>query len=215
MTIYGYARVSTQDQNPALQTQALEAEGAQLIFYDKASGRDASRPELQKLIRVLKEGDVVLIWKLDRLARSISDMYRILAAIEENGAGLRSLTEKMIDTTNRKDPMAKLLFGILAVFGEFERAIISERVRSGVAIAKAAGKLKGGGRPKALGCVDTVNFMKDVKIGLITIADICRKYRISRTTYYKIIAREADAEKDLLNDAICQINTEKLESLGY
>lgn len=142
--IFGYARVSTDDQNLDAQTDALKAAGAARIFADKISGGTRKRPELDKLFEQLREGDVVVVAKYDRLARSLRDLLDIVEAIKERGAGFRSLAED-IDTTT---PAGRLVFHVFASIAQFERERISERTKEGLEAARKRGRV--GGRPPAL-----------------------------------------------------------------
>jgi DNA invertase Pin-like site-specific DNA recombinase len=142
MTLVAYARVSTADQNPELQFDALKKAGCGKIFVDNASGSDRDRPELAKCLAFLRRGDVLVFWKLDRLARSTVHLGQIAEMCREKGVDIRCLTQP-IDTTT---PTGKLMFSILACFAEFERDIIVERTLAGLAAARARGRI--GGRPK-------------------------------------------------------------------
>lgn len=122
----GYARVSTKDQNLSLQLDALEREGCKMVFEEKASSRKSSRPALEKMLDQLRVGDTVVIWKLDRLGRSLPDLVKLVQEIQDKGAGLKSLNDS-IDTTT---PQGKLSFHLFAALAEFERDIISERTRA-------------------------------------------------------------------------------------
>lgn len=142
MTIVAYARVSTADQDPQLQLDALEAAGCEKIFVEEGSGADRDRPELARCMSYLRKGDVLLFWKLDRLARSVVHLGQIAEECERRGVGLRCLTQP-IDTTSST---GRLMFSILASFAEFERDIIRERTLAGLAAARAQGRI--GGRPR-------------------------------------------------------------------
>ena len=128
MTVLGYARVSTQDQDYARQVEALQAAGAEKVYSEKISGARADRPELAKLMASLNEGDVVMVTKLDRLGRSTPELFALLDRVDKAGAGFRSLGDPMWDTTT---PQGKLLRTILAGVAEFERDIIRERTSEG------------------------------------------------------------------------------------
>jgi DNA invertase Pin-like site-specific DNA recombinase len=138
----GYARVSTLDQNPALQLDALAAAGCGKIFQDRISGARADRPGLQEALDYAREGDVLIFWKLDRLGRSLPHLIETVAALETRGVGFRSLTEA-IDTTT---PGGRLVFHLFGALGQFERDLIRERTRAGLAAAAARGR-KGGRKP--------------------------------------------------------------------
>lgn len=142
---YGYARVSTTDQNLDRQIAALTAAGCDIIFQEKASGKDSNRPELQKLLSIVKEDDVVVVLKLDRLGRSVSDLIQIITGLGDRKVQFISLGEA-IDTTT---PTGKLLFHVMGAIAEFERSLIVERVNSGIAHAQAHGTRTGRpfGRP--------------------------------------------------------------------
>lgn len=142
MTVVAYARVSTIDQNPELQFDALKAAGCEKTFVDQASGTDRERPQLARCLAFLRKGDVLLFWKLDRLARSTVHLGQIAEACRDKGVDLKCLTQP-IDTTT---PAGRMMFNILACFAEFERDIIVERTLAGLAAARARGRI--GGRPR-------------------------------------------------------------------
>lgn len=155
--ILGYARVSTEDQNLDAQLDALKAAGAQRIFSDKVSGSLRKRPELDRLLDQLREGDVIVVTKYDRLARSLRDLLDIVEVIKSRGAGFRSLAED-IDTTT---PAGRLVFHVFASIAQFERERISERTKEGLEAARKRGRV--GGRPPALSEAqrDEVRRMRD------------------------------------------------------
>lgn len=140
--IVGYARVSTQDQNLDLQLKALKEAGCEKIYSDKASGKNMERPEWEKCQRFLSRGDTIVIWKLDRLSRSMLHLVTTVQALDEKGVGFKVLTAP-IDTTTAQ---GRLIFGIFAAIAEFERALIRERVTAGVKAAKERGVVMG--RPR-------------------------------------------------------------------
>mgnify|MGYP003120361185 FL=1 len=142
--IIGYARVSTEDQHLDAQISALEAAGAERIFAEKISGTKKARPELNRMIDQLRDADVVVVTKYDRLSRSLQDLLNIVGAISAKGAGFRSLAED-IDTTT---PAGRLVFHVFASIAQFERERISERTREGLAASRKRGRI--GGRPPAL-----------------------------------------------------------------
>ena len=142
--IIGYARVSTEDQNLDGQLDALKAAGADRLFADKITGTARSRPELDRLLDQLRQGDVLIVTKYDRLARSLRDLLDIVDTIQAHGAGFRSLAED-IDTTT---PAGRLVFHVFASIAQFERERISERTKEGLAAARKRGRI--GGRPPAL-----------------------------------------------------------------
>ncbi|MTB53985.1 recombinase family protein [Lewinella sp. W8] len=180
----GYARVSTKDQNIALQKDALEGEGCKLVFEEKASGANSDRPELRRMIDQLRPDDIVIIWKLDRLGRSLRDLVNLVTEIQDKGAGLRSLNDS-IDTTT---PQGKLTFHLFAALAEFERDIISERTRAGLESARARGRK--GGRPKGLTkeARDKAIITKSLyEKGEMSVAEICKYLNIARSTMYKYL----------------------------
>lgn len=143
--LVGYARVSSVGQDHAGQVERLHSAGAEKVFQEKQSGLDKDRPQLAEAVRFVREGDVLLVTKLDRLARSAADLHRIVEDLNSRGVGFRVLDDATLDTTTRT---GKLVFGILASIAEFETAIRRERQMEGVAKAKAEGRT--GGRPASL-----------------------------------------------------------------
>ncbi|WP_207101447.1 recombinase family protein [Paracoccus shandongensis] len=142
--LMGYARVSTEDQDLRLQRAALEAAGCRRIFEEKVSGAKRDRPELARMLDQLREDDVVVVTRLDRLARSTRDLLDIAETLNEKGAGLRSLAEPWADTTT---PAGRMVLTVFAGMAEFERALIYQRTSAGRAAAKARG-VRFGRKPK-------------------------------------------------------------------
>src|SRR5664280_2379752 len=140
-TLIGYARVSTDDQNADLQKDALKKAGCIKVFTDKASGSLASRPQLDRMLDQLRPGDVVVVWRLDRLGRSLKNLIALVEGLAEREVGFRSLSES-IDTTTAN---GKLFFSLMGALAEFERDLIRERTMAGLAAARARGRV--GGRP--------------------------------------------------------------------
>lgn len=181
--IVGYARVSTQDQNEALQTDALEEAGCERIFVDHASGAKASRPELDHLLDVVRDGDTVVVWKLDRLGRSVQNLVELMNRFQAMGVGFRSLTEAMDTTT----PGGVLVFNVFAAMAQFERDLIRERTNAGLAAARARGR-KGGRPPKLTGRqVERIQEMH--ASGSLTVKEIATQFSVSRTTVYEAIRK--------------------------
>lgn len=143
-TLVGYARVSTADQDPALQRDALEAAGCIRIFEDYCSGAKADRPQLAAALDFLRAGDVLVVWRLDRLGRNLGHLLDLTADLEARGIGFRSLTEH-IDTTNA---VGQLIFHVFGALAEFERNLLIERTKAGMAAARARGRV--GGRPTVM-----------------------------------------------------------------
>lgn len=177
----GYARVSGDDQNLFLQLDALKKAGCKNIFEDRRSGSTAERPGLKKLLATLRKGDVVVIWRLDRLARSLKDLIDIAAVLEKTGVGLSSLQEN-IDTTTSG---GRLVFHFFGAMAEFERNLIRERTLAGLAAARERGRV--GGRPKLLDAKQQKAMMKLHKSGEHSVTDICLMMKISRPTFYNYL----------------------------
>lgn len=180
----GYARVSTQEQELNLQLDALEAAGCAKIYQEKITGVTRERPQLHALLAHLREGDVVVIWKLDRLARSLKDLVDIVNELQEKGAELRSLQDQ-IDTTT---PHGKFTFHVFAALSEFERDIIRERTKAGLAAARARGRK--GGRPKGLTkkAQHTAIIAEKLYLeGELTVREICEQLSISKGTLYNYL----------------------------
>lgn len=181
----GYARVSTRDQNLNLQLDALRKAGCTdtYIYKEEISGATRERPQLQKLREQLREGDVVVVWKLDRLGRSLADLIHLVIEIQGKGAGLLSLNDN-IDTTT---PQGKLTFHIFAAMAEFERELIRERTNAGLASARARGRK--GGRPRGqspeakIKAAAATSLYQQKK----SVADICKTLTISKKTFYKYL----------------------------
>ena len=175
----GYARVSTDDQNLDLQRDALKQAGCSVVYEEAASGKNAIRPELEQCRKALRAGDTLVVWRLDRLGRSLPDLVRVVAELEKDGIGFESLTEK-IETGSAA---GKLVFHVFAALSEFERNLIRERTQAGLAAARARGRC-GGRKPKL-----DENQVREIKALLrdpdIQVADVARQYGVSRTTLYK------------------------------
>jgi DNA invertase Pin-like site-specific DNA recombinase len=172
--LLGYARVSKGDeQTNALQVRALRAAGCRRIFEEAASGGRWDRPELHRLLDQLREGDVVVVWKLDRLSRSLKDVLHIMERIAAAGAGFRSLTES-VDTTT---PAGRMMVQMVGAFAEFERAMVRERTSAGLAAARAEGRV--GGRRKKLDAAKRREIAESVISGRKTGAEMARLFGIS------------------------------------
>lgn len=141
--LIGYARVSKTEQDASTQVEALQSAGCELLFHEKASGGRWERPELHRLMSQLRKGDVVVVWKLDRLSRSLKDVLIIMERIQDAKAGFRSLTEA-IDTTT---PGGRMMMQMVGSFAEFEREMLKERTKAGLTYARKEGRI-GGRRPK-------------------------------------------------------------------
>lgn len=182
--LLGYARVSKGDeQSNTLQAKALAAAGCGRLFEEAASGGRWDRPELHRLLDHLREGDTLVVWKLDRLSRSLKDVLHIMERIAEAGAGFRSITES-IDTTT---PAGRMMMQMVGSFAEFERAMIRERTSAGLAAARAEGRT--GGRRKKLNDVKRREIAESVITGRKSAADMARLYNISQPTVSRIVAQ--------------------------
>jgi len=177
--LVGYARVSTQDQNPALQLDALKAAGCEKLFVEKASGAQRDRPELLAALEYLRAGDSLVVWKLDRLARSLKQLIETVELLETRSIGLRSLTEA-IDTTTAG---GKLVFHVFGALAEFERSIIRERTKAGLEAARARGKK--GGRPPALVAKDLAAAKAMLSDPEITMEEVAKRLRVAPSTLYR------------------------------
>ena len=180
--LIGYARVSTDDQNLDLQRDALQAAGCERIFEDMVSGAKADRTGMTELLAVLRAGDTVVIWRLDRLGRSLKNLIAVVEHLEVAQVGLRSLQEN-IDTTSSGGRLVFHLFGALA---EFERNLIRERTRAGMAAARARGRM--GGRPKRLDPAKRALALRLHQEEKHTIKEICQMMGISKSTLYNYLA---------------------------
>lgn len=184
----GYARVSTDDQNLDLQRDALKQTGCALIYEEAASGKNAERPELEQCRKALRAGDTLVVWRLDRLGRSLPDLVQIVADLEQRGIHFESLTEK-IETGSAA---GKLQFHVFAALAEFERGLIRERTHAGLAAARARGR--SGGRKPKLAEKDVKEIRALWRDKSIPVADIARRYGVSRTTLYKHLDRSASMQ---------------------
>lgn len=181
--IIGYARVSTQDQNAELQLDALGAAGCEQVFHEKANGTLRERPELTACLRTVRKGDTLVVWKLDRLARSLKDLVEIVHDLNSRQIGFRSITES-IDTTSSG---GRLVFHIFGALAEFEHSLIRERTVAGLVAARARGR-KGGRRPSLTpGDVQKASAMlRDPNITKTEVAD---HFKVSRGTLHSALKR--------------------------
>jgi DNA invertase Pin-like site-specific DNA recombinase len=187
--LLGYARVSRGDeQNNALQAKALRGAGCRRLFEEAASGGRWDRPELHRMLDQLRVGDTVVVWKLDRLSRSLKDVLHIMDRIADAGAGFRSVTEN-IDTTT---PAGRMMMQMVGSFAEFERAMIRERTSAGIAAARAEGRV--GGRRKKLDVAKRREIAESVITGRKSGADMARLYNVSQPTVSRIVAQHRMAQ---------------------
>ena len=177
--LIGYARVSTEEQDTALQRDALTAAGCDRLFVETASGSRIDRVQLQAALAFARKGDTIVVWKLDRLARSLSQLIQTVESMEARGIGIRSLTETIDSTT----PGGKLIFHIFGALAEFERAVIRERTREGLLAARRRGRI--GGRPPALSEKDMTIARTLLADPEIPVAEIARRLNVSPATFYR------------------------------
>jgi DNA invertase Pin-like site-specific DNA recombinase len=185
MAVMGYARVSTTDQNPQLQLDALRDAGASRVFNDHGvSGSTARRPELDACLDHLREGDVLAVWKLDRLGRNTQHVLGVVEQLTSRGIGFRSLTEGL----HTDGPMGKAMLTIMAAFAQLERDTMIERTRAGLVAAAANGRK--GGRPRKVddAAAAKARGMRDKGI---TATDIAKMLGVSRATVYRYLADDA------------------------
>src|SRR5262245_56927043 len=181
--LIGYARVSTDDQETATQVAALKTAGCERIYREKASGGRWDRPELHRLLDHLRKGDVLVVWKLDRLSRSLRDVITIMEHLAEASAGFRSLTEA-IDTTT---PAGRMMMQMVGAFAEFERAMLRERTKAGLDAARQEGRI-GGRRPK-LSSQQQTEIRRMITKGDKTAADAARLFKVHPATVSRLLAR--------------------------
>jgi DNA invertase Pin-like site-specific DNA recombinase len=189
MVQIGYARVSTLEQEMALQLDALRAAGCDRIFEDRASGAKTDRPGLAQAIAFVREGDVLVTWKLDRLARSLPHLIETVNQLEKSGAGLRSLTEA-IDTTT---PGGRLIFHVFGALAQFERDLIRERTRAGLSAAAARGR-RGGRKPVVT--ADKLTRAKALIAKGLTVREAASRLKIGKTALYEALISKTAASRE-------------------
>jgi DNA invertase Pin-like site-specific DNA recombinase len=177
--LLGYARVSTADQQPHLQVDALDRAGCYRVFTETASGAAADRPVLAQVLDQLRPGDTLVVWKLDRLGRSLPHLVETVTGLADRGVGFRSLQEQ-VDTTT---PGGKLIFHVFAALAEFERDLIRERTHAGLAAARARGRR--GGRPSVLSGHKLQVAREMYASGQYTVAAIAKTLGVSRASIYR------------------------------
>lgn len=197
--IKAYIRVSTEKQNEVRQLKKLVKElGAELVYMDKASGKDRDREQLKLMMEELEQGDIIYVHEISRLARSIVDLKSLVDEILKKGATIKFIKENMTFSTHEEaDPMRDLMFNMLASFAEFERAIITQRVKEGVAIAKAQGKYKGRKTELCKGGKEETRYnaiVKAINDGM-SIGDIRSTYKVGTGQIYRIKEEISAGEK--------------------
>jgi DNA invertase Pin-like site-specific DNA recombinase len=193
--LVGYMRVSSDNdrQTTDLQRDALLAAGIdpRHLFADKASGARDTRPGLQQALAYVRSGDCLVVWKLDRLGRSLSHLLHIITTLQAQGVAFRSLTEQMDTTT----PQGTFLFSVFGALAQYERALTQERIRAGLAAAKRRGKR--GGRPKAISPEQLEAILAALHAGASK-ASLCRSFGVKRTTLYDALACAAEQTMPLI-----------------
>ena len=187
--LIGYARVSKQqEQDTAAQVQALKKAGAGRIFQEHASGGRWDRPELHRLLDQLRDGDVLVVWKLDRLSRSLKDLLHLLDQLNAKGAGFMSITEH-IDTTT---PAGRMMLQMVGAFAEFEREMIRERTKAGLAVAREQGRV--GGRKPKLNPQQQAELIRGVQEERYSRAEAARLFQVDPATVTRIMAQQRAEE---------------------
>jgi DNA invertase Pin-like site-specific DNA recombinase len=181
--LIGYARVSSNDQDTTAQVAALKAAKCERIYREQASGGRWDRPELQQLLDHLRKGDVLVVWKLDRLSRSLRDVLTIMERLAEANAGFRSLTEA-IDTTT---PAGRMMMQMVGAFAEFERAMLRERTKAGLEAARREGRI--GGRKPKLTVQQQAEIIRMVSKGTKTAADAARLFSVHPATVSRLLSQ--------------------------
>lgn len=182
--LIGYARVSTQDQNLELQREALTKIGCQKVFEDKVSGTRADRPGLAKALEMLREGDTLVVWKLDRLGRSVKQLVNLIGALHTQGVQLKSL----IDAIDTGTPSGRFFFHVMASLAEMERELIVERTRAGLDVARQLGR-KGGHKPKMT--KSKIESAKKLLASGVPPKDVAKNLGVSVPTLYRWLPASA------------------------
>ncbi len=181
--LIGYARVSTPEQSLDLQLDALERAGCAKVFRDTTSGARSERPGLREALDYLREGDVLVVWKLDRLGRSLKHLIDTVTALDERGIGFKSLQENLDTTTSG----GRLVFHIFGALAEFERELIRERTMAGLAAARARGRK--GGRPRKLDARKVALARTMLQDPNVSVSEVARTLGVDRGTLYRALAR--------------------------
>lgn len=182
--LIGYARVSTQNQSLDLQVDELKVAGCKKIFTDKISGARAERPGLDGCLKALREGDTLIVWRLDRLGRSMPHLVSVITDLRERKVGFKSLKDGVIDTTTAS---GELIFNIFAALAQFDRELIRERTRAGLKAARARGR-SGGRKPVSKNDPRVIAAKKMHEDRSLSISEICKTLKISKATLYRYVA---------------------------
>ncbi len=181
----GYARVSTGDQTLDLQRDALQQAKCREIYEEQASGKNTGRPQLEGCLKSLREGDTLVVWRLDRLGRNLADLVRLIADLEQRKINFASLTEQ-IETGS---PAGKLVFHVFAALAEFERNLIRERTVAGLKAARARGR--NGGRPSKLSPKEIRTIRALLKTADIPVSEIAARFNVARSTLYRTVLKSS------------------------
>ena len=187
----GYARISTEDQNLDLQIDALKAAGCERIYTDKISGSTTSRPEFNKMLEALRPGDVLTVWKLDRIGRSLKHLIEVVENLHADSVDLHLITEG-IDTST---PAGKMAYQMMGAVAEYERNVIKERVSAGLQAARKRGRV--GGRPSALTYEQQKNAVAMYHSKAMSAAAIAKQFGISKPTLYSYVKDHADKREQI------------------
>ncbi len=194
----GYARVSTDDQSTELQVDALRKAGCKRIFEEKVSGAKEARPKLAEALEFMREGDELVVWKLDRLGRSLKDLLSIIEGLEKRGVAFKALTEGFDTTT----PAGRLFFAMAGAFAQYEREMIRERTQAGLAIARANGR--SGGRPRSLDESDLQYARALMADPTIPISEIADRLCVSSSTIYRALPGGRSSLSSATNEQKCK-----------
>lgn len=182
--LIGYARISTYDQSLDLQVDALKNAGCENVFTDTISGSNCRRPGLDDALKFVREGDTLVVWKLDRLGRSLSHLIELMEILQKRGISFKSVSDGIHTDTS----MGKMIFGIFASLSEFELSILRERTLAGLKAARARGR--NGGRKRTLNRQQIDTMLTLYASGKHSVVDICKQMQISRKSFYNYLDRE-------------------------
>lgn len=176
----GYARVSTDDQTLDLQLDAMKLAGCEAVYQEQASGKTATRPELEACLKALRTGDTLAVWRLDRLGRNLADLIGIVTNLEARGIGFESITEQI----NTASTSGKLVFHLFAALAEFERNLIRERTNAGLKAARKRGRV--GGRPEKLSAGEKEMVKTLLADPSTNVSEVAKRFGVSRATVYRV-----------------------------
>ncbi len=181
----GYARVSTEDQTLDLQRDALKRAKCRQVYEEHATGKNTDRPQLESCLKSLRQGDTLVVWRLDRLGRNLADLVRLIAELEHRKINFESLTER-IETSS---PAGRLVFHVFAALAEFERNLVRERTVAGLKAARARGRK--GGRPAKLTAKEIKTIRALLKTADIPVTEIAARFGVARSTLYRAVLKPA------------------------